>query len=150
MAEFLPQPGPERAAVTGYALTFLAISICMRLAWRYASHERRLLSDDITSDDIATRNTTLMPVLAFYGVAVIFGILLPQVTVALIAVTVIFQAIPGPVLLPPAPSTQGEGMHRVSQPRGSPWRRVIVVGHIAEDAAMFGRLQGAAEAYCMS
>lgn len=98
VAEFFSRPGPERAAVTGYALTLLAISLCMRLAWRYATHERRLLSDDITSDDVATRNTTLTPVLAVYAVGVIFGILLPQGTVALIAAAVIFQAIPGPLL----------------------------------------------------
>lgn len=98
VAEFLRESGPERAAVTLYALTFLAISVCMRLAWRYASHERRLLTDDVSSDDIATRNTTLTPVLAFYAIAVAFGILLPQVTVALIASAVIFLAIPGPVL----------------------------------------------------
>ncbi len=36
--------------------------------------------------------------LAFYAAAMVFGILLPQVTVALIAAAVIFQAIPGPVL----------------------------------------------------
>lgn len=96
----------------------------MRLAWRYATHERRLLTDDITSEDIATRNTTLMPLLAFYGVAVIFGILLPQVTVALIGRGRDLPGHPRPSALPPAPSTQGEGvMHQVSQPRGSRWRR---------------------------
>lgn len=142
MAEFLSQPGPERAAVTGYALKFLAISIYMRLAWRYASHEWRLLSDDTTSDDVATRNITLAPVLGFYGVAVIFGILLPQVTAALIA----YRDLPGhprPSALAPAPSRQGEGvMRQVPQPRGSPGVRVIAVGRVAKDAAMHETVAG--------
>jgi hypothetical protein len=48
-----------------------AIAITLRVLWFYAVKDRRLLADDISDEQVATSNTTLTPVLAFYLMAVV-------------------------------------------------------------------------------
>ena len=59
LAEYLTDKNGERVAVTVYALTLLAISVTLRLLWHYVTEDRRLLSDDITDEQISATNTTL-------------------------------------------------------------------------------------------
>ena len=94
VAEFLTDPEHERVAVTVYALTFAAISIALRLLWFYAAEDRRLLADEVSAEQVAARNTTLTPVLLFYLAAVGVGLVLPQVAVGLLALAIVYQAIP--------------------------------------------------------
>ena len=95
VAEFLTEPEQERVAVTVYSLTLLVISVTLRVLWFYAAEDRRLLADDISGEQVASRNTTLTPVLAVYLAAVALGLLVPQAAVAVLALAVIYLATPG-------------------------------------------------------
>ena len=94
LAEYLTDKNGERVAVTVYALTLLAISVTLRLLWHYVTEDRRLLSDDITDEQISATNTTLTPALGFYAIAVGLGLVAPLAAVVLLALAIVFLAIP--------------------------------------------------------
>ncbi len=94
VAEFFTEAGPERVAVVVYTLTFMAISAVLRVLWFYASEGHRLVREEITDEQIASRNLTLTPVLGVYAVAVAVGLLTPQIAVAVLLLAAVYQAIP--------------------------------------------------------
>ena len=93
-AEFTRESGAERVAVVFYALTFMAISVVLRVLWFYAAEDRRLIREDIDHEQITSRNLSLTPVLGFYALAVLVGLLIPQLAVAVLVLAVAYQAIP--------------------------------------------------------
>jgi TMEM175 potassium channel family protein len=98
MAEFLTEPEQERVAVTVYSLTLLVISLTLRVLWFYAAEDRRLLADDVSDEQVASRNTSLTPVLAFYLAAVALGLLAPQAAVGLLVLAIVYLATPSRAL----------------------------------------------------
>ena len=98
MAEFLTEPEGERVAVTVYTLTLFAISVTLRVLWFYAAENRRLLADDVSDDQVSSRNTTLTPILVFYVVAAFLGLVAPRLAVGLLLLAIVYLAIPSPVI----------------------------------------------------
>lgn len=98
MAEFLTEKEGERVAVVLYALTFLVITVTLRALWFYAAEDRRLLGTDISDDQIKVVNTSLTPIIGFYLMAVLVGLLAPRLAVWLLLLAIAYLAMPSPTL----------------------------------------------------
>jgi len=99
IAEFLTDLGRERVAVTVYTLTFMAISVVLRILWGHAAIGRLLLRDDVTAEQIKARNARLTPLLGLYGVAVPVGLAFPHAAVAMLVLAILYQALPHRAIL---------------------------------------------------
>ena len=93
LAEYLPNQGDERIAVTVYGLNLLAISAFIAIIWHYALWQR-LVTKDNTEDDVRALTKKLDPSLASYAVVIGLGLWQPRVAVVLYLVIALFMIIP--------------------------------------------------------
>jgi uncharacterized membrane protein len=85
-AEYYRHPGETTGAAL-YGGTFFVMAIAFNLLWRYASHEHRLISKDVTADDIQSINRQYLLGPAVYGLA--FALAFVDVTVSLLLTIVL-------------------------------------------------------------
>jgi len=83
----------ERLAVTLYGLNLLAISAVTSAVWRYAVAEH-FIKGDTPREAVRGVTAKLTPSLAFYGAAVVVGLLLPVAAVVLYFTIAFFLLIP--------------------------------------------------------
>jgi uncharacterized membrane protein len=83
-----------RLAAMFYNGVFIVIAICWGVLWRYASHDRRLLGDDVDDGSVRgiSRQYALGPV--YYMVAFVVAVFSPVASVALNLLLALFFAIP--------------------------------------------------------
>jgi len=93
LAEYLPNEGDERIAVTVYGLNLLAISGFIAIVWHYALWQR-LVTKDNSEDDVRALTAKLDPSLASYAVVIGLGLWQPRVAVVLYLVIALFVIIP--------------------------------------------------------
>src|SRR5215475_9996204 len=93
LAEYLPNEGAERIAVTVYGLNLLAISGFIAIVWHYALWQR-LVTKDNSEDDVRALTAKLDPSLVSYAVVIGLGLWQPKVAVVLYLVIALFMIIP--------------------------------------------------------
>ena len=93
LGEYLRETGAERIAVTVYGLNLLAISGLTSVLWHYAVSER-LTKGDLADDDARAITSKLNPSLAFYGVTIAIGLLVPVAAVVLYFAIALYLLIP--------------------------------------------------------
>ena len=84
----------ERAAVTFYGLTLLAISVVVSVLWRYAAAHRDLLSPGISDGEVRAMTQLTTPSIGFYIAVVLLALVAPRVAVfgyLVIAVVGVFR-----------------------------------------------------------
>jgi uncharacterized membrane protein len=82
VAQFLQKPG-ERAAVLAYAATFVVMSILYNVWWRYASHGRRLIADDVPDSRLRAISRAFDPGVPMYVGVFVVAIFSPLAAVVL-------------------------------------------------------------------
>ena len=93
LAEYLPNQGDERIAVTIYGLNLLAISGFIAIVWHYALWQR-LVTKDNSEADVRALTSKLDPSLVSYAVVIGIGLWRPGVAVILYLVIALFMIIP--------------------------------------------------------
>ena len=93
LAEYLPNEGDERIAVTVYGLNLLAISAFIAIVWHYALWQR-LVTKDNSEDDVRALTAKLDPSLVSYAVVIGLGLWQPKVAVVLYFAIALFMIIP--------------------------------------------------------
>jgi uncharacterized membrane protein len=93
LAEYLPNEGDERIAVTVYGLNLLAISAFIAIVWHYALWQR-LVTKDNSEDDVRALTRKLDPSLVSYAVVIGLGLWQPKIAVVLYLVIALFMIIP--------------------------------------------------------
>ncbi len=93
LAEYLPNQGAERIAVTVYGLNLLAIGVFTSIVWHYALWQR-LFRKDNSEEDMRALSSKLDPSLVSNAVAIGIGLWRPNVAVVLYLLTALFVIIP--------------------------------------------------------
>jgi hypothetical protein len=88
----------ERWAVTIYGINLLAISAMSSVVWRHAVGER-LISDADPQERVDAVTEKLTPSLWFYLVAIVIGLVAPQVAIFVYLVIALYLLIPFRVIL---------------------------------------------------
>ena len=92
-ADALNNTGAERVAVTFYGLTLLAIRLLGTALDAYARREH-LYSPQADSDDIQGPRRKLLPVMIGYVIAILIGLVLPEVAVVLYCAIAVYLIVP--------------------------------------------------------
>jgi uncharacterized membrane protein len=82
VAQYLQQPG-EQAAVLAYGATFIVMSIVYNTWWRYASHNRRLIRDDVPDSTVRAISRAFNPGVPMYTVVFLIAFVSPLASVIL-------------------------------------------------------------------
>jgi uncharacterized membrane protein len=82
VAQYLQQPG-EQAAVLAYGATFIVMSIVYNTWWRYASHNRRLIRDDVPDSTVRAISRAFDPGVPMYTVVFLIAFVSPLASVIL-------------------------------------------------------------------
>jgi TMEM175 potassium channel family protein len=93
VGEFIGEREPEQVAVLFYGIVLLLLDLSMVAFASYAVEERRLVKPSVTDERL--REVTAPISLAFYGVAMIIGLLLPTIGVLLYLAIAVYVGIPG-------------------------------------------------------
>jgi uncharacterized membrane protein len=93
VAEALHEPDYERVFVTLYGLTLLAIRVLLFALDEYARREH-LYSQEEADADLQTERRQLWPVLAAYVIAILVGLALPRLAVALYFAVAVYLLVP--------------------------------------------------------
>jgi uncharacterized membrane protein len=93
LAEYLPNEGDERIAVTVYGLNLLAISGFIAIVWHYALWQR-LVTKDNSEADVRALTSKLDPSLASYAVVIGIGLWRPGIAVVFYFAIALFMIIP--------------------------------------------------------
>ncbi len=93
MADALGEPGSERVFVTVYGLTLLTIRVLALSLDGYARREH-LYSTPDAGEELRTDQRKSMPVIIGYVIAVLIGLALPRVAVALYFALVVYLVVP--------------------------------------------------------
>jgi uncharacterized membrane protein len=82
VADYLNEPG-EQAAVVAYALTFVVMSVIYNVMWRYASHGRRLIREDVPDSRLRAITQAFNPGVPLYVVTLLAALVSPIASVLL-------------------------------------------------------------------
>ena len=81
MAEAIHDRGAARAAAIFYGGALLAISLLVRLIWASAVRDRRVLTPDMSEQEIKALAVSTTPNIGFYGAVIVLAIFAPRVAV---------------------------------------------------------------------
>ncbi len=93
VADALHDTGAERVAVTFYGLTLLAIRLLGSALDAYARREH-LYSPHEDGDDVQGPRRRLLPVVIGYVIAILIGLVLPEVAVVLYCAIAVYLIVP--------------------------------------------------------
>ena len=93
VAEALLDTEGERVFVTMYGVTLLAIRVFLFIVDEYARREH-LYAVDSESSESKSQRKELLPILSAYGIAIVIGIFLPSLAVALYCALGIVLVVP--------------------------------------------------------
>ncbi len=93
VADALHDTGAERVAVTFYGLTLLAIRLLGSALDAYARREH-LYSPQGDGDDVQGPRRKLLPVIIGYAIAILIGLVLPEVAVVLYCGIAVYLIVP--------------------------------------------------------
>ena len=93
IAEGLHDTNGERVFVTLYGLTLLTIRLLGTALDAYARHEH-LYSHDGADEELQVERRTVVPVVAGYAIAILIGLALPTLAVALYFALAVFLVAP--------------------------------------------------------
>jgi TMEM175 potassium channel family protein len=82
VAHYLQQPD-EKAAVLAYCATFVVMSIVYNTWWRYASHDRRLIRDDVPDSTVRAISRAFNPGVPMYTAVFLIAFASPLASVIL-------------------------------------------------------------------
>jgi uncharacterized membrane protein len=94
LADFLETEDATRVAAVFYGIVLLLAAVSFNLLWRYAARHRRLLKPDLSDEDVRDLTESLTPSLLAYAVAILVGLAVPRLAVALYFVAAVFIALP--------------------------------------------------------
>jgi uncharacterized membrane protein len=96
VAEGLDDVSGERVFVAMYGIALLGIRVLLYALDTYARREHLVAPGTVDDADTVTR--TILPVVAVYGLAILIGLVLPALAVALYCAIAIFLVVPFGVL----------------------------------------------------
>ena len=92
VAEHYKHPG-ETVGAALYAGTFFIMSCAFNLLWRYASHKHRLISKEITTEDVESINRQYLLGPTAYGLALFLAFVNVTSSLVLTIILAIFYAV---------------------------------------------------------
>jgi uncharacterized membrane protein len=94
VAEYLNAENATRVAAVFYGLVLLLTAVSFRILWLHVARNRELLRADITDERVEELSESLTPSLIGYVVAILVGLALPHLAVALYFVVAVLIALP--------------------------------------------------------
>ena len=94
VAEYLNAENATRVAAVFYGLVLLLTAVSFRILWLHVARNRELLRADITDERVEELSESLTPSLIGYVVAILIGLALPHLAVALYFVVAVRIALP--------------------------------------------------------
>jgi TMEM175 potassium channel family protein len=94
VAEFLETEDATRVAVVFYGILLLLAAVSFRLLWLHVARNRELLEPETTDERVRELSEALTPSMVGYVVAILVGLVLPHLAVALYFVVAVLIALP--------------------------------------------------------
>jgi uncharacterized membrane protein len=94
VAEFLETEDATRVAVVFYGILLLLAAVSFRLLWLHVARNRELLEPETTDERVRELSESLTPSMVGYVVAILVGLVLPHLAVALYFVVAVLIALP--------------------------------------------------------
>jgi uncharacterized membrane protein len=94
VAEFLETEDATRVAVVFYGILLFLAAVSFRLLWLHVARNRELLEPETTDERVRELSEALTPSMVGYVVAILVGLVLPHLAVALYFVVAVLIALP--------------------------------------------------------
>jgi TMEM175 potassium channel family protein len=94
VAEYLNAENATRVAAVFYGLVLLLTAVSFRILWLHVARNRELLRADIGDERVEELSESLTPSLIAYVVAMLIGLALPHLAVALYFLVAVLIALP--------------------------------------------------------
>ena len=94
VAEFLETEDATRVAVVFYGILLFLAAVSFRLLWLHVARNRELLEPETTDERVRELSESLTPSMVGYVVAILVGLVLPHLAVALYFVLAVLIALP--------------------------------------------------------
>ena len=94
VAEFLETEDATRVAVVFYGILLFLAAVSFRLLWLHVARNRELLEPETTDERVKELSESLTPSMVGYVVAILVGLVLPHLAVALYFVLAVLIALP--------------------------------------------------------
>jgi uncharacterized membrane protein len=91
LAQALHDGASKPLATSFYGSTLTVIGVLVTLTWRYAAHEHRLLSDNITREEAKRKSRRFLVGPMYYGIATVIALIVPWLALTIyVALNVFF------------------------------------------------------------